>query len=113
MSKKYIRLSYAERIMNPDIQPNHNVRSISLNIFSKIQCVHEKLKRVFYKTELKPLDNRSQLSKYRVSDFSIENLSAIGKLDSLTHVKLVGDKFSSIANMEKQLNSMSNKSKSQ
>lgn len=113
MSKKYTRLSYAERIMNPDIQPDHKVRSISMNILSKIQCVHEKLKRIFFKTELKPLDNKSQMSKYRVSDFSIENLSAIGKLDSLTPVKLAGDKFTAIANMEKQLSSMSKKSKSE
>ena len=112
MSKKYTRLSYAERIMNPNIQPKHEVRSISLQILSKIQCLNEKLKRIFYKTELKTLDNKSDMAKYRVSDFSIENLSAIGKLNSLKPVKMAGDKFASIANIEKQLSSLSKNLKS-
>lgn len=111
---KYTRLSWAERLMNPLYSKNpYKVKSIVLNLVKRVQVLSESLNRITYQSQYVPEDPRANFSKYRVSDFTIENLSATGTLDKLSSTILQGDKFLSIANMEKQFNSMSNQTKTE
>lgn len=111
---KYTRLSWAERLMNPLYSnKEYKVKNIVLNLVKRVQVLSESLKRITYQNQYVPEDPCSNFSKYKVSDFSIENLRATGTLEKLSTTIIKGDKFVSIANMEKQFNSMSNSTKTE
>ena len=71
--------------------------------------VSEKVKddrsnRIISRSKYLPIDNNKTLSKYKVSDFALENLIAIGA--ELKPCKLNTNNFVSISKMEKQLSNI-------
>lgn len=65
------------------------------------QVKDERSNRIISRSKFQPIDNAAAMSKYRVSDFALENLIAIGA--NLQSCKLSTNTFASISNMEKQL----------
>lgn len=62
---------------------------------------------IVYVTKETVLDTSSKLSKFRVYDFSINSLRLSGAINSLKPIKLSGDRFHNIENMESALDTIS------
>ena len=68
------------------------------------QVKDERSKRIISRSKFQPIDNATAMSKYKVSDFAMENLIAIGA--NLQPCKLSTNTFASISNMETQLSNI-------
>lgn len=62
---------------------------------------------IVYVTKESVLDTSSQLSKFRVYDFSINSLRLSGAINNLKPTKMKGDTFHNIENMENALDTIS------
>lgn len=68
------------------------------------QVKDERSNRIISRSKFQPIDNAKVMAKYKVSDFALENLIAIGA--NLQPCKLSTNTFASISNMEKQLSNI-------
>lgn len=105
-------ISYYDRITNPIHKVVNKVVTLTCNIFVKDKVLDEKLNRIITRTTKTAYDAMSKLKKYKVSDFTLENLQSIGASDKLKRVSLHGDKFSSIDAISSKLDSLSQTSNS-
>lgn len=102
-------VSHFEQMCNPGLKRKVIITKIVRQVLSKEQVVDDSTGRVFYKSAYATKDNFKTLSKFKVSDFALENLIAVDALKTMTQVHLSNGIFESIGSLE---NSFSNIEKS-
>ncbi len=100
MANKYKCISHVERLNNSSLLPSLFCIRIPHTIYVREQRVAEDTGIVYYELNKKVIEPfSSQLSKYKVSDFSIENLRVTGTLDTLNFVSVSRDNLSQSSNL--------------
>lgn len=74
-------------------------RTAPTRVLTSSQVLDEKISRVVKKTEYIPFSNK--LAKFKVNDFSIENLQAVGALDKMKSVTLSASNFAKIDSVDR------------
>lgn len=111
MATKYNHkpISHFEQMHNPALRRKVKISRIVRDVLSREQVVDESTGRVFYKSSYVVKDNSKTLSKFKVSDFALENLIAVDALKTMNPVHLSNGVFEAIDSLE---NSFSNIEKS-
>lgn len=104
-TKKYNAIGHIDRINNPIHRVVFKVPRSKRQQLTKSKIYDEKIGRVVSKTTFADVDT-SSLSKYKVSDFSIENLEAIDALGNLSRVSMTSDNLSTVDYLSKQLSNL-------
>lgn len=95
---------YHDRMTNPDNKVKVDFEHIKRKVLTRKQVYHENTGRYSYETEFTSYDPIEKLDKYRVSDFSISTLNALGvKLDS---VQLSQSKMHHVENAARQISNI-------
>lgn len=77
MSKNYKCITYADRMQNPAHKCKIKVPQYDVYSLEEKMELNERLGRILSKSSFKKID-KNPLSHLKVSDFSLENLQAIG-----------------------------------
>lgn len=108
ISKPIKAISWIERVKSAlHVYIPNILRPAPTRVLCSSQVLDEKIGRLVKKTQFSPFSNK--LSKYKVSDFSIENLQAVGVLDSMKSVTLTASQFSKINSVEKAMENIVSK----
>lgn len=107
MSKIYKPISHFERRNNPACRPKKVVVTASsegrLVVYDEVDPVTNRIVR---KSEFKTIDRQKEMENYSCSDFSLENMLAVGV--DIKPTKLSSSGFAMLDNMEHQVAKMSN-----
>lgn len=104
---KYKALSHEERLLNK----KYRNKTISDLCKCSSRYVEEQVLdngRILYKTVTKEYDPREVINKYKVSDFTIENLQAAGALAQLKTCNMSGNVMDNIDRAVATLDGLSN-----
>ena len=80
-----------------DVKKHKKMRLVSS------QVMDERTHRLVQHCEYRVCDNNEKLSQYKVNDFSVEVMQAIGAMDKQRPISLLHDVHTSQANIENQL----------
>ena len=95
MAKSTKPISHYDCLTDPTLTRMVRINPIEQNIHIKETSYDDNLGRVVSK--LKKVDNcKRKLTKYRVSDFNLENLQITGAIDNLTRTFATRDKFGTL-----------------
>lgn len=95
---------YHDRMTNPANKVKVDFVHTERKVLSRKQVYDEKTGRYSYKSEFKTYNPVEQLEKYKVSDFSISTLNALGvKLDS---VQMSQSKMAHVENATRQISNI-------
>lgn len=106
---KFTAIPYTDRMKNHRYKHFYDVHSVPCDMPVDIQEVNQSDNRVLRKTEYRSVD-KSVLSNFKVSDFCLENIIAVGATE-LNPSYLMRDGLSASDNIESQLNNLENNSK--
>lgn len=96
--KKYEVLSFRDRLTDPSLSSPRVIFSRPLRMrLEQTSEFDESCGRFIYKGKYKIVDRVKEMSVYRVSDFCLDNMIAVGA-NLKPSPTLVADKFSSIGN---------------
>lgn len=107
MSKTYKAISYHDRMNNPVHTPKITFVKREHFQFISEPCVNEDTGRIYHKSSKKLVEN-NRFAKFKVVDFCLENLEAIGALDKLKTASLSLDKHSAMKQAENKITSIIN-----
>ena len=95
---------YHDRMNNPDNKVKVDFVPTERKVLTRKQVYDDKTGRYSYKTEFTTYDPVEKLENYRVSDFSISTLNALGvKLDS---VQFSQSKMAHVENATRQISNI-------
>ena len=105
----YKAVSYIERTHNNKFIPttSSNIERCSLEY--KTETITDN-NRLVKKVSLQNRD-KTKLNKFKVSDFSYENLKRVGALDNLGIVKMSSDRRNIVESLTGQINKLDNNTK--
>ena len=92
--KEFKRLSFAERLANPDVIKRHKVERTDYKVAVEEQEVVNG--RIVRAIKYKNIDVNEYLSQFKVTDFCLENLQACGAIANLKPVSLDGGVINAI-----------------
>lgn len=94
-------VTHYEQMHNPNLKRKVKIERLERSVLTKEKVLDEDTGRVFYRSSYVLKDNNKELSKYRVSDFSLENLISIGAVENLRKVHLNNGNFENIESLER------------
>lgn len=107
MANKYRYTSYSDRKLNPAYKVKVKYEKMSLKVPVKKEQYNETLGKTIPVTDIQVMDNVKKLSRFKVNDFALENLQAIG-FDNLNPSSLSRSTLGQIDSVERTLQRMSN-----
>ena len=105
VTKQYCCVSHVERLNNPVLQVSPTARCIPYTSLSSVEEVNSHGRIVRTSKEV-IASNKEYLRRFRVSDFSIENLSASGALDKMNRVQFKQSPSQVVSNLESQFSNI-------
>lgn len=112
MSKKYIAISYVDRLKNVAHKPKIDVSIDEHYNITSEQVKDDKTNRIKRKIVQK-LDNPEPYKHIKCSDFALENLQASGAIDRILPCSLAHDAHTIVASLEKSAQNIINSSKTE
>ena len=107
MANKYRYTSFADRKLNPAHKVKVKFEKMSLKVPVKKEEFNETLGKTIPVTTIQEIDNATKLSRFKVNDFALENLQAIG-FDNLNPSSLSRSTLGQIDSVERTLQRMYN-----
>lgn len=92
---EFKRLSYAERMSNPEAS-KYSCKKHPIEYMFAVEEQELFNGRIVKRRKFKKVDQNEYLSQFKVSDFCLENLQACGAIANLTSVRLDGGKINAI-----------------
>ena len=105
-NKIYTAIQHADRMRNPKYKHKYSVDTVLCDMPVDVEQVDKSTKRVLRTTVYKTPD-KSTLKKFKVSDFCLENIIAVGATD-LQPSMLIRDNLSASDNIDAQLSNLEN-----
>lgn len=103
----YTAISHTDRMRNPKYKHKYSVDSVLCAMPVDVEQVDKSTNRVVRTTVYKTPD-KSALKKFKLSDFCLENIIAVGATD-LQPSMLIRDNLSASDNIDAQLSNLENK----
>lgn len=112
VNNKYKCLSHIERMNDDRIKPDCSMKPFECYEFVNTQVINEKTGRVCSQI-IKRLVEKNRYKAFKVSDFSMENLQAIGADKNLKTLSISPDSHSAITSVEKSIIAIAQSEKKQ
>lgn len=106
-TKKFLAISHVDRMRNPNYKHKYSVDTVLCTLPVDVEDVDKSTNRVVRRTIYKSPD-KSALKQFKVSDFCMENIIAVGATD-LQPSMLMRDNLSASDNIDAQLFNIENK----